>query len=1176
MHDSSTDSPQDSPATQASQEKTALPSGVRSGLEQAVGRPNARSPRSPAKLKLELTSDVRGSYVGSSAKMLRRLSTSSQVDWGDDSPEDSGSEGLAAGEEGGEGDGGGVEDTAGSETDSTNTGDNVDWDDEDEEEDSSGEGEQSPMVSTIWDSRPPPPKPQVSSSARTLATTPHAGMAASRSNTPGRLERRKCLHINVEDEDGDCYDTRGGGGRRMGPNGMILSQGYGGYYGSLSINSASLSQQEKPAPTAGYGSCTSTSSRESNASSGNSSARSSSRLAAEHRELSQPFLSPLSQEARSGSVGEGTERSGPFADGAGGRTAQEALEGVGGGGEEGGLGEGQTCTQAGQDVNSAAVLVGMDGSGGEGMAPAERFERGVPGWAPGGDAAPGQCVQYPPPLPHHEGDFVFRPSATLKAARAAQEDEDLGEAGVRAGAGEGEEEGVVFYRSAGENFDLGGFTIGRGGLVSSPRNSLRRRPSLNQGNNFLVLARLGSGNSGAVHKALHVPSMRLVALKALPLYDAGRRAQVMRELKILYSNLASIDAKRTTRVEPSIEDMEEDGEEGGEEGGREGKVAEEGVGEVNADPGALMVRGDSLRGEEDKEQCAAGPEREEGGVADKEDLGREMGGGAAAFSTGQTGMTTLREATGALSLEEKKEVEEAREDMRWRDAGSPAEKVESSADGGHCPYIVSFYDAFADAKHGCLTLVVEYMNGGSLQDLLVDRGGCGSEDILAHVAYNVLQGLEFLHARKKIHRDIKPSNLLLNSAGFIKLADFGVSRSLDGGEAAEGEEAKQPLADTFIGTLGYMSPERITGQGYSFGADIWGFGLSMLAVAVGAFPLKQPTSCYWGLVHAVCDSPSPEAPPAFSPLFHDFIRQCLTKDPGQRASSHALLQHPFIASRHHLHKDARGHVMEFLEDREVKVAELETVCQVLARHLTQKRRKLAAEADSACRNSESDTGWKRRVKVEKGEGALGEAEEEWRTGEGRGEDNKQESGVDRDEECATEGDMGKDIDEEEDGKEGWQGGKAGIEGQRGEEKGEQTRLPMLRETMVQRLAEELALEEGLVAASLEAAFAAAEEESEEALIARAPSPPPLLPKNSSVLSLTSSTDLSMLKRRESLEGKERTEGRKAEEGEGKPETFTKVTAESAWRQEEATAPELEAGKRDERNVGLQGQLEQCR
>jgi mitogen-activated protein kinase kinase len=65
------------------------------------------------------------------------------------------------------------------------------------------------------------------------------------------------------------------------------------------------------------------------------------------------------------------------------------------------------------------------------------------------------------------------------------------------------------------------------------------------------------------------------------------------------------------------------------------------------------------------------------------------------------------------------------------------------------------------------------------------------------------QGLTSLHDMKKIHRDIKPSNLLINSQGYVKIADFGVSRSM--------ENSGTDLADTFIGTLGFMSPERITG-----------------------------------------------------------------------------------------------------------------------------------------------------------------------------------------------------------------------------------------------------------------------------------------------------------------------------------------------------------------------------
>lgn len=56
----------------------------------------------------------------------------------------------------------------------------------------------------------------------------------------------------------------------------------------------------------------------------------------------------------------------------------------------------------------------------------------------------------------------------------------------------------------------------------------------------------------------------------------------------------------------------------------------------------------------------------------------------------------------------------------------------------HCPFIVSLYDAFSDSARGIVNLVVEYMDGGSLEDL-VQAGGCTDEDVLANIAYNVLQ-----------------------------------------------------------------------------------------------------------------------------------------------------------------------------------------------------------------------------------------------------------------------------------------------------------------------------------------------------------------------------------------------------------------------------------------------------
>eukprot|EP00624_Nannochloropsis_granulata_P004785 evm.model.NODE_33943_length_28332_cov_56.245975.5 len=108
-----------------------------------------------------------------------------------------------------------------------------------------------------------------------------------------------------------------------------------------------------------------------------------------------------------------------------------------------------------------------------------------------------------------------------------------------------------------------------------------------------------------------------------------------------------------------------------------------------------------------------------------------------------------------------------------------------------CPFIVSFYDVFADPARGTVNLLVEYMDGGSLEDL-VKAGGCDNEAVLANMARCILLGLNYLHERQKIHRDIKPGNLLMNTKGVVKIADFGVSRNLTG---------TSDLSKTFVGTV---------------------------------------------------------------------------------------------------------------------------------------------------------------------------------------------------------------------------------------------------------------------------------------------------------------------------------------------------------------------------------------
>ncbi len=225
-------------------------------------------------------------------------------------------------------------------------------------------------------------------------------------------------------------------------------------------------------------------------------------------------------------------------------------------------------------------------------------------------------------------------------------------------------------------------------------------------------------------------------------------------------------------------------------------------------------------------------------------------------------------------------VDESLED----DDGAP-----SSGKKKPSPYVLALYDAFSNPKTGLINLVIEYMDGGSLADL-VKCGGCSDEDVLSDIAGQVLDGLNYLHENNQMHRDIKPGNILLNCRGDVKIADFGISKAMDG--------TAVKFANSFVGTVTYMSPERIIGEAYGFPGDIWSFGVTMFTVADGYFPFSSDDQSYWGMISAVCDKPVPvPAEDIYSDTFRAFIASCLEKSPITRGTAKELMKNPFIKPR---------------------------------------------------------------------------------------------------------------------------------------------------------------------------------------------------------------------------------------------------------------------------------------
>ena len=138
-----------------------------------------------------------------------------------------------------------------------------------------------------------------------------------------------------------------------------------------------------------------------------------------------------------------------------------------------------------------------------------------------------------------------------------------------------------------------------------------------------------------------------------------------------------------------------------------------------------------------------------------------------------------------------------------------------------------------------------------------------------------------------MHRDIKPDNVLINKKGFVKVTDFGISKQY-GGEETE-------KARTFVGTLTYMSPERMEGENYSYAGDIWSLGIMLIELVTGKFPYQE-TKGFLEILEQISEHPSPNVPNNgnFSPELQDFIERCLKKDPEERDSTHSLLAHPWI------------------------------------------------------------------------------------------------------------------------------------------------------------------------------------------------------------------------------------------------------------------------------------------
>src|SRR5512139_548605 len=178
-------------------------------------------------------------------------------------------------------------------------------------------------------------------------------------------------------------------------------------------------------------------------------------------------------------------------------------------------------------------------------------------------------------------------------------------------------------------------------------------------------------------------------------------------------------------------------------------------------------------------------------------------------------------------------------------------------------------------------LVMEFVEGGSLRELLNSRGSLPANEVVK-IALEVADALTRAHHLKIIHRDLKPGNILLAKDGTPRLADFGIAHLQESSHITQ--------TGILVGTVDYLSPEVCQGEPPGERSDIWAFGVMLFEMLSGKMPFEGKSLT--AKITSILTQPVPDLAqlaPNTPDVLVDLIFRMLEKDRQQRIPSVRLV-----------------------------------------------------------------------------------------------------------------------------------------------------------------------------------------------------------------------------------------------------------------------------------------------
>ena len=182
------------------------------------------------------------------------------------------------------------------------------------------------------------------------------------------------------------------------------------------------------------------------------------------------------------------------------------------------------------------------------------------------------------------------------------------------------------------------------------------------------------------------------------------------------------------------------------------------------------------------------------------------------------------------------------------------------------PGIVTVHDVVE--HNGAPLIVMEFVRGGSLADLIKTHGALPVEQVAA-IGVAMLNALRAAHQAEIVHRDLKPANVLL-SGDRVVLTDFGIARLMG--------DAQLTVSGVLVGSPAYMAPEHANRQPSTPASDLWSLGATLYAAVEGRPPFEGPDVLATLAMVLTQEARPPERAGRLTPL----LGALLQKDPARR------------------------------------------------------------------------------------------------------------------------------------------------------------------------------------------------------------------------------------------------------------------------------------------------------